>query len=153
MRTKRIAKALLAVSLVFTTVFSLVSCRRKLDDTPLEGLVTVADFTKGENESFFASNGWCNGEPFNVTWSKKNVKYEDGVAKLFITEKEEENAEVPFYGGELRSKDHYHYGDYEITMKVEPKKGTCTSFFVYTGPSEYDENGNPNPHDEVDIEF
>ena len=153
MKTKRIAKTLLAVSLIFTSIFCLVGCRKKLTDTPLEGLVKVADFSTGENESFFASNGWCNGEPFNVTWSKKNVKYEDSVAKLFITEKEEENAEIPYYGGELRSKDHYHYGDYEITMKVEPKKGTCTSFFVYTGPSEYDENGNPNPHDEVDIEF
>ena len=153
MKTKRIAKAILAVSMIITSLFMVVGCRKKLTDTPLEGLVKVADFTQGENESFFPSNGWDNGDPFNVTWSKKNVKYEDGVAKLFITEKDDKDAKVPFYGGELRSKDHYHYGDYEITMKVEPKKGTCTSFFVYTGPSEYDENGNPNPHDEVDIEF
>ena len=148
---KRISKVLVLMSVMFTMIFTLISCRQKLDDTPLENMVTVADFTKGENESFFASNGWCNGNPFNVTWSKKNVKYEDGVAKLFISENE--GAEVPYYGGEIRSKNHYHYGDYEITMKVDPTKGTCTSFFVYTGPSEFDENGNPNPHDEVDIEF
>ena len=118
---------------VLALVFSLVSCKQKLSDTPLENMVTVADFSKGENESFFASNGWCNGDPFNVYWSKKNVKYEEGVAKLFISENE--GGEVPYYGGEIRSKDHYHYGDYEITMKVDPTKGTCTSFFVYTGRS------------------
>ena len=150
---KKISKVLFSIGMMFTAAFTLFSCKQKLDDTPLENMVTVADFSKGENESFFASNGWCNGSPFNVTWSKKNVKYEDGVAKLFISEKEEENAEVPYYGGEIRSKDHYHYGDYEITMKVDPTKGTCTSFFVYTGPSEFDAEGNPNPHDEVDIEF
>ena len=148
---KKISKVLFSIGMMFTAVFTLFSCKQKLDDTPLENMVTIADFSKGENESFFASNGWCNGSPFNVTWSKKNVKYEDGVAKLFISENE--GAEVPYYGGEIRSKDHYHYGDYEITMKVDPTKGTCTSFFVYTGPSEFDENGNPNPHDEVDIEF
>ena len=74
MKTKRIAKAILAVSMIITSLFMVVGCRKKLTDTPLEGLVKIADFTQGENESFFPSNGWDNGDPFNVTWSKKNVK-------------------------------------------------------------------------------
>lgn len=134
---------------VFTFVFSLAGCKNKpLTDTPLENMQTIADFTNGKQKSFFPSDGWCNGEPFNVTWSGENIKYQEGAAKLIITETDEK-----FYGGELRSSDHYWYGDYEITIKPDPKKGTCSSFFVYTGPSETDENGNPNPHDEIDIEF
>ena len=150
MKKKNIlSKVLFASIAVFSLKFSATSCKKKLTDTPLENMITVADFSKGKQKSFFASDGWCNGEPFNVTWSKQNVSYDEGGAKLFITE--DENGKL--YGGELRSSAHYWYGDYEITMKPEPKKGTCSSFFVYTGPSEVNENGEKNPHDEIDIEF
>ena len=149
MKNRNLAKTIFPVLMLSVSVFGFTGCKQKLNDTPLENMATIADFTEGETEAFFPSHGWSNGGPFNVTWSKKNVAYENGVAKLSITEDEDGT----FYGGELRSKDHYHYGDYEITMKPEAKKGTCTSFFVYTGPTEFDAEGNPNPHDEIDIEF
>lgn len=38
-------------------------------------------------------------------------------------------------------------------MKPSAVEGTCTSFFVYTGPSELGADGEANPWDEVDIEF
>ena len=149
MKKKFFSKTALTIFTTLTAVLSLVSCgKQKLDDTPLENLQTIANFSTGKNDSFFASHGWCNGDVFNVTWNENNIKYEDGAAKLLITQSDD-----VYYGGELRSTDHFHYGDYEITMKPEAKKGTCTSFFIYTGPSETDENGNPNPHDEIDIEF
>ena len=150
MKKKNIlSKVLFASIAVFSLMFSATSCKKKLTDTPLENMVTVADFSNGKQKSFFASDGWCNGSPFDVTWSKQNVSYDEGGAKLFISQGEDDK----LYGGELRSSAHYWYGDYEITMKPEPKKGTCSSFFVYTGPSEVNENGEPNPHDEIDIEF
>ena len=141
-------KVLFAGLAVFTSVITLAGCKKQLTDTPLENMQTIADFSNGKQKEFFPSDGWTNGEPFNVTWSGENIKYQEGAAKLIITEKDDK-----FYGGELRSSSHYWYGDYEITMKPDPKTGTCSSFFVYTGPSETDAEGNPNPHDEIDIEF
>ena len=100
MKKKNIlSKVLFASIAVFSLMFSATSCKKKLTDTPLENMITVADFSKGKQKSFFASDGWCNGEPFNVTWSKQNVSYDEGGAKLFITE--DENGKL--YGGELRS--------------------------------------------------
>lgn len=148
MRSKSIIKKLFSIMFIIVTILGLTSCKKKLDDTPLQNMEVVADFLTGKQKSFFPSDGWCNGEPFNVTWSGQNVSYEQGAAKLFITEEDGK-----YYGAELRSAGHFWYGDYEVTMKPDPTKGTCSSFFIYTGPSEMDENGNPNPHDEIDIEF
>ena len=148
MKTKGLLKKIFVIVFIGTFIFTVVGCKKKLDDTPLENLVTIADFSSGKQKSFFPSDGWSNGEPFNVTWSSNNVEYKDGAARLFISKEDGK-----LYAGELRSSAHYWYGDYEVVMKPDAKTGTCTSFFTYTGPSETDENGNRNPHDEIDIEF
>ena len=43
---------------------------------PLKGDY-VADFSKGESEEVFASDGWANGAPFNAVWKKENISYSD----------------------------------------------------------------------------
>lgn len=126
-----------------------------LTDEPLKATTTVADWSEGEAPAMFESDGWTNGNPFNVQWTANNVAYEKGVAKLTISDNPDGSEETftEYYGSEMRTHQHFGYGDYEVSMKPAKKDGTASTFFLYTGPSELDEDGNPNPWDEIDIEF
>lgn len=126
-----------------------------LTDEPLKATTTVADWSEGEAPAVFESDGWTNGNPFNVQWTANNVAYEKGVAKLTISDNPDGSEETftEYYGSEMRTHQHFGYGDYEVSMKPAKKDGTASTFFLYTGPSELDEDGNPNPWDEIDIEF
>lgn len=104
----------------------------------------------------FESDGWTNGSPFNTQWTANNVIYDNGVAKLTITDNPNGSEETftEYYGGEMRTYQYFGYGDYEVSMKPSNKPGTASTFFTCTGS--YDTNphtGQPNPWDEIDIEF
>lgn len=127
-----------------------------LTDEPLNATTTVADWSEGEAPAVFESDGWTNGSPFNVQWSANNVIYENGVAKLTIADNPNGSEETftEYYGGEMRTYQYFGYGDYEVSMKPSNKPGTASTFFTCTGS--YDTNphtGQPNPWDEIDIEF
>ena len=147
----------------------------ELTDAALEAEKLI-DFKDGANpDVLFESDGWSNGDVFNVVWKKHNVRYENGIMTLGITEEKASawlnDAEVEFdyTAGEARSQNYYHYGDYEVSMKPSANGGTASTFFVCTGPYDtkyvLDENGDyvldengqrisvPNAHDEIDIEF
>ena len=53
--------------------------------------------------------------------------------------------EVPYSGGEFRSKEFFGYGRYECSLKAI-RNDVVSSFFTYTGPSD------KNPWDEIDVE-
>lgn len=106
-----------------------------------------SDFRSGMPEGFEASDGWCNGSMFNVTWRKSNVTFDDGKMQLVIDKDSKPKGGIPYSGGEFRSKDFYGYGRYEISMKAIKNDGVVSSFFTYTGPSDN------NPWDEIDIEI
>ena len=131
----------------------------ELTDKPLEA-EKVVDFANGAPDAsvLFESDGWSNGDVFNVVWKSHNVHYENGIMRLGITEEKASawlnDAEVEFNytAGEARTANYYHYGDYEVSMKPSANGGTASTFFVCTGP--YDlKDGVPNAHDEIDIEF
>ena len=130
----------------------------ELTDEALDADMLI-DFAEGAKpDVLFESDGWTNGDVFNVVWKKSNVIYENGIMRLAITEEKASawlnDAEVEFNytAGEARTQNYYHYGDYEVSMKPSANPGTASTFFVCTGP--YDlKNGEPNPHDEIDIEF
>lgn len=84
------------------------------------------------------ADGWSNGGMFNCTWSANNVNHYDGKVHLSIT-----NAPNGYYGGEIRSRDKFGYGLYQVNMKPAKNPGIVSSFFTYTS----------NPWDEIDIEF
>ncbi len=111
-----------------------------------DGSLSV-DLSAGAAANFHTADGWCNGSMFNVTWRDSNVRFEDGVMRLFIDRDAEPKDEVPFSGGEYRSNDFFGYGKYEVTMKAIKNDGVVSSFFTYTGPSD------ENPWDEIDIEI
>lgn len=127
-----------------------------LTDEPLKTTTTIADWSEGEAPAVFESDGWTNGNPFNTQWTANNVAYENGVAKLTISDNPSGSEETftEYYGGEMRTYQYFGYGDYEVSMKPAKKAGTASTFFTCTG--NYDTNpntGKPNPWDEIDIEF
>ena len=167
-------KILVMIALMLVVTMSLSSCglidrvkdffqtyfgqEIELTDAPLDAGMLI-DFAEGANpDVLFESDGWSNGDVFNVVWKSHNVHYEDGIMRLGITEEQAsawiDGAEVPYSytAGEARTQNYYHYGDYEVSMKPSANGGTASTFFVCTGP--YDlKDGVPNAHDEIDIEF
>ena len=136
----------------------LISPSIALTDAGLEA-EKIIDFKDGANpDVLFESDGWSNGDVFNVVWKQHNVHYENGIMRLGITEEKASSwingadVEFNYTAGEARTQNYYHYGDYEVSMKPSANPGTASTFFVCTGP--YDVKGDtPNPHDEIDIEF
>ena len=106
----------------------------------------LVDFSAGSSELFECSNGWTNGNPFNVTWRKDNVTFENEKMQLII-DNDTLSTDIPYSGGEYRSKEFYGYGRYEVSMKAIKNDGVVSSYFTYTGPSD------DNPWDEIDIEI
>ena len=143
-KTSRIVKT--SVMLALGAV-ALAGCG-KLKDEPLKDLTVVADFKAGKPENLVASDGWGNGDPFNVLWSKSNVVYENETMDLKMSKDGEQ-----LFGAEVKSTDFYGYGDYEVIMKPSTAYGTASTFFIYTGPYDLNAEGKPNPWDEIDIEF
>lgn len=168
------------IALLLVGIIALSSCKKNdppvtLSDKPLNAQKLI-DFANGANpEVLFESDGWSNGDVFNVVWKKNNVKYENGIMTLGITQEKAtawlNDAEVEFdyTAGEARTQNYYHYGDFEVCMKPSANPGTASTFFTCTGPYDtkfvLDENGEfkldangqritvNNPHDEIDIEF
>ena len=184
-------KLLVVIALLLMTVMSLSSCKLinnvvgfvggifnpkvELTDAPLEA-EKIIDFANGANpDVLFESDGWSNGDVFNVVWKQHNVYYGDGIMRLGIRAEKatawinDAEVEYNYTAGEARTQNYYHYGDYEVSMKPSANPGTASTFFTCTGPydtkfvldenGEYvlDENGQrltvANPHDEIDIEF
>ena len=144
-------KLLVVIALLLVTILSLSSCRLvigvvdfvqdiinpkiELTDAPLEA-EKIIDFANGANpDVLFESDGWSNGDVFNVVWKKHNVFYGDGIMRLGITEEkatawiDDAEVEYSYTAGEARTQNYYHYGDYEVSMKPSANPGTASTFF------------------------
>ena len=87
-KTKKLLAIGLSLALAAGCTMVLSACDPEeeppvLTDEPLAG-ETVADFTQGESERFFSSDGWTNKSVFNTWWAADNVSYEGGVMQLTI---------------------------------------------------------------------
>jgi len=91
------------------------------------------------------SDGWSNGDMFNCTWRAKNVKANNGLLNLSLTN--DWGQQIPYAGAEYRTRDKFGYGLYQVRMKPAKNTGIVSSFFTYTGPTD------GTPWDEIDIEF
>lgn len=103
------------------------------------------DFTSLAHDRWYLSDGWDNGPHQNCTWSRRNVKVENGTAYLTLSDQPYKNRE--FSCAELQTRRFYSYGTYEVRMKPAAGSGLNSAFFSYTGPS------HGNRHDEIDFEF
>ncbi|MBE5887221.1 MAG: glycosyl hydrolase family protein [Lachnospiraceae bacterium] len=170
MKRKNVFALSMAIVMLVGTLLTACGSTKviELADKTLAQGTTVIDFSKEVDSSvIFESDGWTNGDVFNVVWTKNNVKYEDGTLKLGITKEDKtawlDEKEVTYHytAGEARTQNYYGYGDYEVKMKPSANHGTASTFFVCTGPYDekitYNEDGtvttSKNPHDEIDIEF
>ena len=170
MKRKNVFALSMALVMLVSTLLTACGSTKviELTDKTLAQGTTVIDFSKEVDSSvIFESDGWTNGDVFNVVWTKNNVKYEDGTLKLGITKEDKtawlDEKEVTYHytAGEARTQNYYGYGDYEVKMKPSANHGTASTFFVCTGPYDekitYNEDGTvtttKNPHDEIDIEF
>ncbi len=105
------------------------------------------EFTNGMPNGWECADGWTNGNMFNVTWRKSNVMFNEGKMQLTIDKDTTPAGDIPYSGGEFRSREFYGYGRYEVSMKAIKNDGVVSSFFTYTGPSDN------NPWDEIDVEI
>jgi len=113
---------------------------------PNENATLYANFRAGEANSFHASAGWGNGDPFDCAWYKENTAVENGYLSLTVDAPRE--SKYHYSGAEYRTYENYGYGYYETSMQAIKNDGIVSSFFTYTGPTE-----NNNPWDEIDIEI
>ena len=164
MKKKLLAALSLSLALAMTAgTLALAGCapdepepqpQPELNDPALDGDM-LADFTAGESEAFFASDGWSNGSVFNTQWNANNYVLSDDMLKLTIDENPNGSEETTneYFGGEARTHQWFGYGDFEVRMKPAKKAGTASTFFTCTGNYDTNLEGEPNPWDEIDIEF
>jgi endo-1,3-1,4-beta-glycanase ExoK len=109
-------------------------------------------FSDNQSGNWCKSGIWCNGGFFNCEWHPEqvNLSANDSSSIMTLTlNKIDLTSKIPYKSGEIRSKNKYGYGLFEVKMKPVLQSGVVSSFFVYT--SNIDEPG--NPWDEIDIEF
>ena len=101
----------------------------------------LVNFTKGETpDTFFFSNKYKNGYPFNCYWTYEAGKLVDGSMEMSVYKKD-----GYYYGAEYRSRaGDFHYGYYAVNLKAANCSGVISSFFTYTHSPVWDE---------IDIEF
>ena len=100
----------------------------------------------GYDEKNMQKADWANGGFFGCDFSENNVRFVDGIMKLFLTGPAP-GAKYLYSGAEYRSREKFGYGLYMVRMKPVKNVGVVSSFFTFTRE---DDGSN---WDEIDIEF
>lgn len=108
------------------------------------GTSFMDDFDSLNTRFWFVSDGWNNGPHQNCTWSKKQVKINNGILELTFEHRKE--GERNFACGEIQTRKRFGYGTYEARIKTADGSGLNSAFFTYIGPAD------KKPHDEIDFE-
>ncbi|HBF32375.1 family 16 glycosylhydrolase [Rhizobium sp.] len=109
------------------------------------GTSFVDTFSKLDSARWYISDGWNNGAHQNCTWTKKNIKIDNG--HLELTFNDTPLGDRKFSCAELQTKQRFGYGTYEARLKAADISGLNTAFFSFIGPVD------KSPHDEVDFEI
>lgn len=104
----------------------------------------VENFDSLDRSFWYVSDGWNNGKYQNCTWSKKQVRAENGALRLEFAEAKTKDRN--YACGEIQTKARFGYGTYEVRMKAATGSGLNSAFFSYIGPTD------KKPHDEIDFE-
>lgn len=98
---------------------------------------------------WYKSDGWTNGNPFNVGWRADHVTFASSIMTLQLdtTTCTAGCSGKPYASGEYRTNDFYGYGKFETRLKAASGSGLVTAFFTYAGPSD------GLQHDEIDVEI
>lgn len=108
------------------------------------GTSFVEEFDRLDTARWYVSDGWNNGAHQNCTWSKNEVRVEDG--KLILSLDARPAGDRQYACGEIQTRKRHGYGTYEVRMKSATGEGLNSAFFTYIGPTD------KKPHDEIDFE-
>lgn len=108
------------------------------------GTSFVENFDRLDRSFWYVSDGWNNGKHQNCTWSKKQVRVENGALQLGFAESK--GGDRNYICGEIQTRARFSYGTYEVRMKAATGSGLNSAFFSYIGPTD------KKPHDEIDFE-
>lgn len=110
--------------------------------------------------SWYFSDGYSNGQPFNNGWSMENHRIENEALVLDLKKKffpsVNGDPSYPYTGAELSSGGFYGEGCYSVCMRPSGVSGVSSSFYVHAG--EFDvppglETDGVKEMNEIDIEF
>ena len=109
----------------------------------------VIDFTKHSvGHGWYIANHDVPGAQWKNDFRADNVSFTPDGMVITITEKPDpEPGQWPWNSGEVSTHATFHYGYYEVEMKIARGSGLVTAMFTFTG-SYYG-----TVHDEVDLEF
>ncbi|CCM76122.1 glycoside hydrolase family 16 protein [Rhizobium mesoamericanum] len=108
------------------------------------GTSFVDDFDTINRGFWYVSDGWNNGAHQNCTWTKNNVKVENGALQLLFADGKSKDRN--YLCGEIQTTKRYGYGTYEARIKAGTGSGLNSAFFTYIGPAD------KQKHDEIDFE-
>lgn len=103
------------------------------------------DFETFDEGRWFIADGWNNGDWMNCTWSRDNLRLEDGILKFIYNERD--MGDRGHACAEIQSHGRYKHGAYEVRLKTDVGSGLNAAFFTYIGPHW------GKPHDEIDFEI
>ncbi len=104
----------------------------------------VEQFDHLDPGRWYTSDGWSNGDFQNCTWSKQQVRIQDGILQLgFANRRYKERDNMC---AEVQTRPLFGYGIYEARIKAAAGSGLNSAFFSYIGPAQ------KQPHDEIDFE-
>lgn len=109
--------------------------------------VEFFDFSKGDQQNWFAREDNGNGVPFYCSWNASMATWEDGKLNLSVDLDKNNVGPMKYLGAEYRTKIYRGYGRYEASYKPIKADGMVSSFFIYTGSEDN------NEWDEIDFEI
>lgn len=109
--------------------------------------------TSLDGQFWSLADGWANGYPFINHWASDAVQFDNTGMSITLSEsKQARKGRYQFQSGEIRTHFFFNYGCFEIDMIPISEPGIVTSFFLFMGPDDKDEEGS-GVHNEIDIEF
>lgn len=107
------------------------------------------DFKTYDDRNDWLTSTWSSqGSTWLYTsWRSDNVDHSAGNDTLTLTLDDQNDRGKAYTGGEVQTRDFFHYGIYEVRMQASGENGVNSNFFTYTGEVD------GNPKNEIDFEF
>ena len=113
----------------------------------LAGQSFVENFEQFDRARWYISHAWSNGAHQNCMWFNRNVKFlSKHQVELSLTD--EHLLDRKYTCAEIRTKEQYGYGTYEVRMRAAEAPGLVSAFFIYAPKS-----AEVKDQDEIDIEI
>jgi endo-1,3-1,4-beta-glycanase ExoK len=78
------------------------------------------------------SDGWSNGSGYGCSWRADSVLFDAGEMSLILRDGRGRDRDLVC--GEYRTREHFGFGQYTVSMKAARGAGVVNAFFIYTGP-------------------